>query len=55
MQPYANPTRWELWKMTSIFLKIEDNLNCFLRKKTSFFENGRQPQFFENRRQPQFF
>ena len=28
------------WKTTSIFLKMEDDLN--------FFENGRQPQFFEN-------
>jgi hypothetical protein len=28
----------EIWKTTSIFLKIEDNLNIF--------ENGRRPQFF---------
>jgi hypothetical protein len=28
----------EMWKTTSIFLKMEDDLN--------FFENGRQPHFF---------
>jgi hypothetical protein len=37
----------EIWKTTSIFLKIEDDLN--------FFEKGRRPQFFENGRRPQFF
>ena len=35
------------WKTTSIFLKMEDDLN--------FFENGRRPQIFENGRRPQLF
>jgi hypothetical protein len=35
------------WKTTSIFLKMEDDLNIF--------ENGRRPKFFVKGRRPHFF
>ena len=49
---------------TIIFLKMEDNLNCFekgrqpqyvlkMEDDLNLFEKGRRPNFFENRRQPQ--
>ena len=36
----------EIWKTTSIFLKMEDDLNFVLKKEDdlNFFENGRRPQ-----------
>jgi hypothetical protein len=40
---YEHPLE-DIWKTTSIFLEMEDDLN--------FFEKGRQAQFFLNGRQP---
>jgi hypothetical protein len=66
MQPYFDPTRFlvcniastqqdEIWKMTSTFLEMEDNLNFFENgRQHQFFENGRQQFFFENGRQPRY-
>jgi hypothetical protein len=50
MQPCTNQLE-EIWKITSIFLKMEDNLKKIMQPKTikgknnNIFENGRQPQF----------
>ena len=49
------------WKITSIFLKIEDDLKKIMQPKTiknknnNVFENGRRPDFFLNRRRTDFF
>ena len=43
----------EIWKTTSIFLKMEDNLKLFENgREPNFLEIGRQPNFFENGRLP---
>ena len=56
----------EIWKMTSIFFKMEDNLIFWkIENDLNCLENGRQPQLFwnlkttsnfnENEKQPHFF
>jgi hypothetical protein len=34
----------EIWKMTSIFLKMEDNLIFLKEDNLNLFENGRRPE-----------
>ena len=44
MQPYLTQLE-EIWKMTSIFLKMEDDYNKFVKEDDlNFFENGRRPK-----------
>ena len=46
----------EIWKTTSIFLKIKYDLIFFWKSKTtSIFDTGRRPKFFEDGRRPHFY
>ena len=45
VQPYFDPTRWII-EVTSIFLKMEDNLIFFKWKATSILWKYKLPQFF---------
>ena len=55
MQPYFNPTRWNMEDDLNIF-ENGRRPQLFSKWKTTYiyFENGRRPQFFENERQPFF-
>jgi hypothetical protein len=56
MQHCFNPTTLdEIWKTTTIYLEMDNNLIFLNGRRLKKVYHGRRPTIFENQRQPQFY